>query len=154
MAQPGDVVVINTISIKNSAPAPIIRTAESLGTHKQVADLTSRDLIPSYLRTIGMMCYVVSDNTTYQLKGGITNGDWNVFAVVVNERTDAYTPTLGQTLFNLSDTPEDPNDVKLFANGIKYLVGTDFTVAGNQVTWLDVSFAFDTTDNVEIVYIF
>lgn len=78
MAQPGDVLVVNTISIQNNAPAPIIRTNEALGTHKIVATVPARDAIPSYLRQEGMTAWVQGTQELYRLVGGITNGDWQL----------------------------------------------------------------------------
>ena len=44
-----------------------------------VADLIARDAIAAVKRYDGMCTYVVSNQTTYQLQGGIANGDWNIF---------------------------------------------------------------------------
>lgn len=41
-----------------------------------VADLTARDAIASGVRYEGMEVYVVSEETNYQLRGGIANGNW------------------------------------------------------------------------------
>jgi hypothetical protein len=42
-------------------------------------DITARDAITPIERYAGLICYVQSDNTTYQLVGGITNSHWQVF---------------------------------------------------------------------------
>jgi len=41
-----------------------------------VADIAARDAIAAIERYDGLPVYVLSDNNTYQLQGGITNGDW------------------------------------------------------------------------------
>jgi len=38
--------------------------------------IISRDSIPNSVRHLGMICYVISENTTYRLVGGLTNSDW------------------------------------------------------------------------------
>ena len=50
--------------------------ALALDSRLQQADLTARDAIPSGIRYEGMPVYVISEETTYFLKGGITNSDW------------------------------------------------------------------------------
>ena len=81
MSEPGDVQVIAPLSIKNNGPAPIARTNEILGSAKLVADLTARDAIPAHNRQEGMLAYVVGTDAFWQLKGGILNTHWTVFAV-------------------------------------------------------------------------
>ena len=76
MSQPGDVLVINTISIKNNAPAPIVRTNEALGTHKNAANAAARLAFPAYVRQEGMTCWQVDTAELYRLIGGIANTDW------------------------------------------------------------------------------
>lgn len=39
-------------------------------------DLTARDAIPTIERYDGLFSYVVAEQKTYQLQGGITNSDW------------------------------------------------------------------------------
>jgi hypothetical protein len=50
-----------------------------LDTRMVVADLTARDAIAAIKRFDGLFTYVVSEAVTYQLQGGITNGDWEVY---------------------------------------------------------------------------
>lgn len=51
-----------------------------LGGCRTVADITERDAISNQRRQEGMLAYVISDSTTYQLVGGITNGSWQEFS--------------------------------------------------------------------------
>jgi len=101
MAQPGDVLVVNTISIQNNAPAPIVRTNESLGSHKNVADLVARDAIPTYNRQEGMTAWVVSTSQLWRLQGGITNGDWVLQLSVPTAPTFQFTMGAGVVVQDL-----------------------------------------------------
>jgi hypothetical protein len=71
---------------------------------------------------------------------------------VVDQREEVFTPSLGQTVFNLSATPNPANDTSVFVNTVKYIYGVNFTVSGTQVTWLDSPFTLDSLDVVEIIY--
>lgn len=50
-----------------------------LGGKREVADTTARDAIPANFRTIGMLVTVQNTGATYQLVGGITNANWQLF---------------------------------------------------------------------------
>jgi CBS domain-containing protein len=54
------------------------QAALPLDSRTVVADITARDAIASGVRYEGLIVYVedVSEQTNYQLVGGITNGDW------------------------------------------------------------------------------
>jgi hypothetical protein len=65
---------------------------------------------------------------------------------------EVFTPTPAQTVFTLSGAPATPNDTSMFVNTAKYIYGVDYTVAVNQLTWLDVEFTLDTSDTVEIIW--
>jgi len=51
------------------------------GGYMAVADLTARDGIPTLRRKEGMLVYLTSDESMYQLKGGIENSNWSDFTV-------------------------------------------------------------------------
>lgn len=53
-----------------------LNTALPLDLKSVMADLTARDAIPALHRYVGLAVYVVSEQMTYRLKSGITNGDW------------------------------------------------------------------------------
>jgi hypothetical protein len=153
MTQPGDVVVINTISIKNGAAAPIARTNEALGTVKIVQSVVARDAIPIFTREDGMLCWVRDDAAFYQLIGGIANGNWQSVALGAPARvTETFTPSLGQTVFALAFPAPQPSQVDMFINTVKYINGQDFTVSGSVLTWLNIPFSLDPIDEVEVVY--
>lgn len=157
MTEPGDVVVINTISIKNDAPAPIVRTNEIRGGILLTADLTARNAVPDYVRQEGQLCYVVSNDSWYQLKGGILNTNWVLTSLGggggsgTDQIQDVFTPTSGQTNFTLSQTPLDTNDVHVFVNTVKYTNGIDYTVSGTSLLWTG-PFSLDTQDALEVTY--
>jgi hypothetical protein len=65
---------------------------------------------------------------------------------------EVFVPAPSQTIFTLSGTPGNPNDTSMYINTVKYIYGTDYTVAGNQLTWLDVAFTLDAQDTVEIIW--
>lgn len=60
----------------------------------------------------------------------------------------------GQTGFALSQTPKDVADVIMTVNGVRYEygVGKDYSISGSTVTWLDVDFTMQTTDEVIFSY--
>ena len=51
-------------------------SAQPLDLFSQVEDLSARDAIPSGVRYLGMVVFVVSELMEYTLKTGLTDGDW------------------------------------------------------------------------------
>ena len=78
MAEPGDVTVINTLSIQGGASLPIIRSVDQEGGWRQAADDAARDAIPASFRAEGMYVYVIATDMTYRLGAGLGNGDWTL----------------------------------------------------------------------------
>lgn len=74
----------------------------------------------------------------------------NIDQVAADPRSDAFVPTNGQTVFNLTATPRDPADVIMVINELSYSPA-NFSVLGNVVTW-GASFAIQATDSVVIYY--
>ena len=62
-----------------------------------------------------------------------------------------FTPTIGQTVFTLSQTSAGRR-ILVFVNGQEQLQGTDYTVSGNTLTWLNTDFSLDTIDRLTIYY--
>jgi len=150
--QLGDVAVPNTVAPIGTAP--VVRASDLLGSHRTVDTLLERDNIDPVYRDEGMTVWITATSETYRLVGGVTNADWVLVpdspgAAQVNE---TFVPANGQTIFNLANAPTNPSSVAVIVNTGKYLQGTNFTVAGSVVTWLDTPFALDTSDVVEIVY--
>ena len=61
---------------------PVCYVNEASGGFHVVSDISGRDAIFSALRIEGMLCYVLLENLTYQLQGGITNNDWVLFTTL------------------------------------------------------------------------
>lgn len=106
----------------------------------------------------------VGGNTNLNGTSVWTANDWAIFsggawrrlggglATGVDTR-DILTVTVnGQTVFTLSTIPENVNISQLMINGCKQTYGTDYTIVGTTVTWLNTNFTLATTDRVEIYY--
>jgi hypothetical protein len=65
---------------------------------------------------------------------------------------DAYTPTLGQVTFILSQTPTEPISLMLNVNGVEFVETDDYTLSGTNITWLDTDFSMETSDKVVVQY--
>jgi len=74
------------------------------------------------------------------------------FATPPAQTNETFVPTLGQTVFNLAATPSSHADVQMFINTVKYIIITNYTVAGSVVTWTDFPFTLDSLDIVEFIY--
>ena len=62
----------------NSDVYPTHRDIFGKGGYRTVVDLAARDIVTPERREEGMLVFVLSTNTMYQLIGGITNSDWVV----------------------------------------------------------------------------
>ena len=74
-----------------------------------VADIDARDAFAPNDRYDGLMVYVESDQTTYQLRGGVSNDDWSVWANATGASShlalgDIGTNTHAQIDTHLADT--------------------------------------------------
>lgn len=66
---------------------------------------------------------------------------------------NAFTPTVGQTVFTLSATFVGIGGlVVATVNGLVYEKDVDYTIAGTTFTWLDVPFTLETTDCLVVVF--
>jgi hypothetical protein len=65
---------------------------------------------------------------------------------------DEFTAIAGQTLFTLSFIPADTDTLTITINGIVYDDVSDFTITGNQITWLNTVFALELGDKVLVRY--
>ena len=139
MSMPGDVTVINTLSIQNNAPAPIVRSDEVLGGAQSVASLAARDAIPAYLRQEGMYAYVVATTQTFQLVGGILNANWTA-ASGSGSLQSAYNggntiALAGALPVAISSTTADDGDiVQLTKNPVGAQAGNGMTVSMGATT--------------------
>jgi len=66
-----------------------------------------------------------------------------ITAGAVDERHDTFTPFSTQTAFVLSATPLDATDAKAYVDGVRAAYGTDYTIVGTAVTWLDTEYQFE-----------
>lgn len=78
----GQFVVPGPVSAGNATNFyPNAYGAEILGGSKQVADTNAMNAIPTVTRTVGMTCWVVSQNKQYRLIGGTANTNWVVDSI-------------------------------------------------------------------------
>ena len=141
--QPGDTKVLSTLSLQGDGDVPIVRAEDIIGAIQIVNDNVQRDAIPNHVRKIGLLAYQVDVDGFFQLKGGIANTNWQpvVFSGGGSRIVDVIaSPTNGQTVFNLSTSPQNPNEVVFDLNGVAYnQPAGDFNLggAGNQtLAWL------------------
>jgi len=163
MSEPGDVTVISTLSIKNAAPAPIVRAAEVRGAVQIVSTYAAMEAIPAHIRVAGLIAYVEIEHQWYQLYGGITNSDWisNPFGAggspPQTAKLDKFVvATPGQTEFVISESPLLTSPIMLMLGGVSYSRSQGLITAGGvdnkTITWVNTEFSFDTSDVVEILY--
>lgn len=86
--------------------------------YRQVATATDRDNIPSGVRWPGMLCYVVSDDVTYVLVGGISNGDWDELGGLQDAPIDGQ--LYGRKDGDWSLVPPSGSGIKVFKNLTEY----------------------------------
>lgn len=106
--------------------------ANPIETFRQVADITARDAINSSRRWQGMLVYVISTETTYELKGGITNSDWAVLGGGVTSIAQSGL----ETTFTLPDTSTITIDLStciLQIDGYSVKKGTGVSISAIEV---------------------
>lgn len=59
---------------------PVAFSNNVKGAPKRVNSLAQRNAIPAALRDTGMTCYVTSIDSTYILRGGIDNTNWQTYS--------------------------------------------------------------------------
>lgn len=78
--------------------------------YRQVSTIAERDAIPTGKRWEGMLCYVTSTSTDYQLRTGTTNGDWveasqgDYFDLTTNDSDDITEGSVNLFLTNTERT--------------------------------------------------
>ena len=99
-------------------------SADLLGVVRSVADITARDAIDAGKRIEGMICYVVSEATNYQLQGGITNSDWVLLSASVSELTATGTIDGSNVTFTFTVKP-----TYIYSDGVKLKENAGWTWA-------------------------
>jgi len=93
-----------------------------------VSDTTARNAISSERRDVGMMCYVTTEDKTYQLVGGVLDANWEELSV-------AHSVTTGRV--PVADGPTSYTDSNI-RDGSGYVrVGGDTSAA----SWVEVTSA-------------
>ena len=83
-----------------SAPSDTYPTHDAnleLGGLHSAATHTDRDAIPAECRYEGMQCYTANDSKTWQLQGGVANGNWVDVTSGGTPPAPSITVTLGDT---------------------------------------------------------
>ena len=109
----------------------LLGTGLPLDARTVVATTVARDAIPSVERYDGLSVYVTATSTTYQLQGGITNGDWQVFGGDVSGTGGANQVALWNETSTLTgdnnfayDNTSAPGNVLVNLNGALSISGT------------------------------
>lgn len=105
---------------------------------RSVADLSELNDITPQRRRYGMVVFVRSNGRYYQMQSDLVG--WTDWGTTLGGgggggtcKKDLFTPTLGQTVYNLSQTPL-PESVAFILNGIELTESIDYTVSGSTVT--------------------
>jgi len=91
----------------------------------------------------GELVIVVYDSDP---QSALVHGEEGVGAL--NRQIDLFTPTLGQTVFLLSETYAPGGFARFTVNGVDY---SDFTIAGTTAIWTG-PFSLDSGDDVTVEY--
>ena len=67
-------------------------------------------------------------------------------------QTDEFVAAAAQTFFVLSFLPIDIPNMEVFVNGVRYNLGSSYTVAALILTWLNSPFVMSAGDNVIVTY--
>lgn len=124
---------------------------DMIGQMPVVATIAARDAL-SFKRE-GMLCYVLSDQTTYRLTGGLSNAHWQELGRAELHVFDFAPGTPGQQSFTIPNRPI----ISFKINGVSYRSDTySLTpVDGNKQTlkWENIdAFALSTQDELSIIY--
>lgn len=76
----GGVKLLAEAQVKGNAKAVVVDSDRVRGGNVSAADIAERNAIPADARKEGAtICYVVSEEKHYYLKGGIDNANWTEF---------------------------------------------------------------------------
>lgn len=100
-------------------PYPVTLDTNGLGGLRAVADITERNAIPANFRKVGMVVVLQDTGVSYKLTGGITNGDWAVYASTAGSVTSVFTRT-----GNVAAEPGDYDSGQVTSKSIVAFNGT------------------------------
>lgn len=138
--------VINTITkAADSDNYPVARDLDLLGSFRIVNNITERDAIGSNLRKERMIVYVVSTGHYYDLRGGISNGDWNDIGTELGGGAGSISNFVNNEVHNLIQPTYDvelnydlvSGTQKAYFRGIRCSPGVDYTVSGKTLVFND-----------------
>lgn len=105
---------------------------------RSVADLVERDAITTPRRRYGMAVFVRSNGRYYQMQSDLVG--WTDWGTTLGggggsstSKKDLFTPTLGQTVYILSQTPST-DSMSLILNGVELTETIDYTISGVTLT--------------------
>lgn len=79
--------------------------------------------------------------------------EWEVYTATSVEFYDDFTPPAdSQTIFTLSNLPTDVLQTRMFINGQKQKLNTDYIIAGTTLTFISTDYTIRTSDLVEVYY--
>ena len=73
--------------------------------------------------------------------------------VATNEKYNSFIPTVGQTVFTLTDIPTIPSLSRLFVNGHHRAFIRHYTISGTQLTYLDNGYSLDPDEHLDFYFI-
>lgn len=107
---------------------------------------------PSTSGTAPALTLAEAENSTDTTEGTISGAVLSAaITAATKPKADLFTPTAGQTVFNLSATPINPASLAFYVNGVDY-AGNGATVSGATVTWSG-PFALGPEDTVSADYV-
>lgn len=142
------VLVIDTLAAKNSGTFPIVDSSDVKGGHHEVADNTARDAIPTAKRKHGMLVFVQSSGTTYELGSDLTtwatfssggggggSGDVEGPASSTDNAIARFDSTTGKVIQNSAVTVDDSGNIATSGT----VDGRDVSVDGTKLDTITVA---------------
>lgn len=154
---PGATTILSKLQVRNNPDLPVVDTAHIEGGAMAVLMLSNRDAIPAPLRRADVTtCYVGETDTTYVLRGGIANADWQIVGapttlkqvLTPQELTAGTAYSLTLPLAGLFDRAYTIPAVQGLPNGLSYntvngtITGTT-TKIGSVVPIIIIRFGVD-----------
>lgn len=129
-----------------------VNAALPLDSRMVVADLTARDAIAAGRRYTGLIVYVVSDTVTYQLKGGITNGDWVEFGSGTAAATfvESFSGDGGTLTFTLANDPLAIENTMVFVDGVYQQKNVAYDLISPDIEFIEAPPVG--VGNIEVMY--